>query len=120
MMLKKLTALLTSLVICSTAAIPVSGKEPAARTEAAVSVGNVNGDDKVDASDAAEILVEATLLGASLGSHFSDAQAANADLDANSCIDAADAAYVLLYTAMSGSGSRLQIEDLIHKKEKCL
>lgn len=74
-------------------------------TKEALALGDVNGDDNIDASDAAEILVEAARRGAGYESEFTDAQITAADVNEDGAIDASDAAVVLVYAATVGAGS---------------
>ncbi len=74
-------------------------------TGAAYSLGDVNGDQQVNASDAADILIEASLIGSGDAGQLSDEQRTAADVNTDGVINATDAADVLIYTANIGSGS---------------
>lgn len=74
-------------------------------TQESLALGDVNGDGNIDASDAAEILVEAARRGAGYESEFTDAQITAADVNEDGAIDASDAAVVLVYAATVGAGS---------------
>lgn len=65
--------------------------------------GDVNGNEAVDASDAAIILIAAAKLGSSSASGLTEAQEAAADVNGNGTIDAMDAAEVLSYAAAAGA-----------------
>lgn len=73
--------------------------------------GDVNGDGKVDASDAADILVESALIGAGNGGEFTPEQNIAADVNGDGKIDASDAALILVYAAEVGAGNDVKIED---------
>jgi hypothetical protein len=67
--------------------------------------GDVNYDDKVDAADAAEILVYAAMAGAGSQEATEDELwLAIADYNFDGSVDAADAAEILVYAAMAGAG----------------
>lgn len=67
--------------------------------------GDVDKDGSVNANDAAEILVNASNVGAGHSSDFSAMQCAEGDLDGDGNCNANDAALVLTYAAASASGS---------------
>jgi hypothetical protein len=69
--------------------------------------GDVNGNEAVDASDAAIILIAAAKLGSSSASGLTEAQEAAADVNSNGTIDAMDAAEVLSYAAAAGAARRI-------------
>ena len=77
-------------------------------------LGDVTGDNLVNASDAAQILIAAAEIGAGNAPTLSDAQQKMADVDGNGTINALDAAIVLQYAAAVGAGDKdAKIEDFI-------
>jgi len=78
--------------------------------------GNVNGDDSVDASDAARILEHAAIIGSGGSSSMLSGVTENADVNADMSIDAQDAAYILQFAAEAGAGSALSIGEFMTRK----
>lgn len=79
-----------------------------------VKLGDVNGDDAVNASDAADILLAAAAVGAGEENGLTAAQMKAADINNDGKIDASDAATALLYAAAVGAGQvDAKIEDFI-------
>ena len=77
-------------------------------------LGDVTGDNLVNASDAAQILIAAAEIGAGNAPTLSAAQQKMADVDGNGTINALDAAIVLQYAAAVGAGDKdAKIEDFI-------
>lgn len=74
--------------------------------------GDVNADNKIDSSDAAVILEAASRLGVSEDSGLTALQLQAADVDQNGEINAADAAYILSYSAISGTRT-VSLEDVV-------
>lgn len=66
--------------------------------------GDVNGDNLVNAKDAAGVLVEAAQVGAGLSTGFTKAQAAAADFNSDGAVNAKDAALILTRAAAIGAG----------------
>ncbi len=93
----------------SLSAAPVS--EPPALEDAAV--GDVSGDAKVDASDAADLLIVLAEIGAGGENPLSDAQKAAADADGNGELNAGDAATILQYAAFIGAGGTGTLPDFL-------
>ena len=83
--------------------------EPAAD----VLLGNVNLDGKVDASDAADLLIVLANVGAGAESGLTDAQTAAADADGNGELNAGDAATILQYAAFIGAGGTGTLPDFL-------
>ncbi len=77
------------------------------------SLGDINGDGAVDASDAARILMAAAALGSGADSGFTDAQKANADLNKDGVFDSIDASLILQYAAYTGSGGTMSLTDYL-------
>ncbi len=67
-------------------------------------LGNVNGDEEVNAKDAAAVLVEAASLGAGNGSTFTEEQTKFADVNGDDTVNAKDGAEILVYAASHGAG----------------
>ena len=69
-----------------------------------LSLGNINGDEEVNAKDAAAVLVEAASIGAGNGSAFTEEQTKFADVNGDSAVNAKDGAEILVYAASHGAG----------------
>ncbi len=82
-------------------------------SETASSLGDLNFDGEVNATDASMILVAATNVGADLDSGLTDEQIAAADLNGDDAFDAVDASIVLQYATYVGAGGALSIEEFI-------
>ncbi len=80
-------------------------------------LGDINRDDKVDASDAAMILTAAAADGAGSDTGLDAAQITDMDVDFDGDFDAADAAIVLTYAAYTGSGGTLGLRDYLAANE---
>ena len=75
-------------------------------------IGDVDGDGTVNASDAAEALIAAAILGAGGDPELTEAQQTAADVNGDGDINAADATIILQYAAAVGAGqSDAKIED---------
>lgn len=74
-------------------------------TGAAYGLGDVNGDNQVNASDAADILIEASMLGSGNSGKMVNEQKTAADVNVDGTINATDASNLLIYTANVGSGT---------------
>ncbi len=68
------------------------------------SIGDVNLDSAVDATDAASVLIAAAAVGSGSASGLTDTQASNADVNWDGGFDASDAALILQYAAAAGTG----------------
>ena len=80
------------------------------------SIGDVNGDGSVNASDAASVLIYAAEYGATGSSQYLNAMQCNrADLNEDGYINSSDAASILQYAALVGSGAKLEVMDFIHQ-----
>ena len=77
-------------------------------------LGDVNGDSKINASDAAQILIAAAAIGAGGESGLTEAQMAAANVNGDSAINASDAAIVLIYAAAIGAGQDVKLTDYVH------
>lgn len=80
-------------------------------TEPETSLGDVDVNGVVDASDAGDLLVAAAAIGAGNDSGLDAAQTANADVDGNGVLDATDAAWILRYAAYIGAGGNITMEE---------
>ena len=74
-------------------------------SESKAELGDLTQDEKVDASDAAMILVAAAKQGSGQDSGLTEAQKTAADVNQDGKIDASDAAYILQYAAAKGAGA---------------
>lgn len=79
--------------------------------------GNVNGDEKIDASDAAEVLVAAAAVGSGEASGLTTAQETYADVDESGSFNAADAALILQYATYAGTGGTKALKDYLAELE---
>lgn len=76
--------------------------------------GDADSNEKVDAADAAEILVDAAAVGSGGTTGLTDMQYMAADIDANINVNASDAAAVLRYAAAVGTGQEfVNIKDFV-------
>ena len=77
--------------------------------------GDINGDGVVNASDAAQILIAAALIGAGGTPALAEEQMDAADVNGDSTVNASDAAVVLIYAAAVGAGQEeVKISDFVH------
>lgn len=76
-------------------------------------LGDVDGNGTADASDAAEILVAAALLGAGMDSGLTAEQELAADVNGSGDFTADDAATILFYAAAVGSGYPGTLEEFL-------
>lgn len=77
-------------------------------------LGDLNGDTIVNASDAAQILIAAAVIGAGQDSGLTEAQKNAADVNHDSSINASDAAVILIYAAAIGAGQDVKLTDFVH------
>ncbi len=76
--------------------------------------GDADGNEQVDATDAARILIDAAAVGSGSTTGLTDMQFMAADIDANVIVDASDAAAVLCYAAAVGTGQEfVNIKDFV-------
>ena len=76
-------------------------------------LGDVNEDGKVDAGDAAEILIAAAAVGAGEKSGLTATQENAADVNGDKVFNAGDAAVVLQYAAAIGAGEDVKLTDFV-------
>ena len=76
-------------------------------------LGNVTGDEAINAKDAATVLIAAARLGTGGASGFTDEQSDSADVNGDGAINAKDANLILLYAAALGTGNATNIKDYI-------
>ncbi|MCR4645517.1 MAG: hypothetical protein K5695_08950 [Oscillospiraceae bacterium] len=106
-MKKRMAAGVAALVMgLSVASLPVQ----------ALSLGNVNGDGAVNASDAAVVLIASAAMGAGRSSGLSGAQLQAADVNGDSVVNASDAAVILIYAAAAGAGSTQTLEEYLRSQ----
>ena len=85
------------------------GTEPAE-----LELGDINGDNNINAEDAAQVLVAAAQIGAGYSDILTDAQKKAADINGDGKINAEDAAIILQYAAAVGAGySDIKLTDFI-------
>lgn len=80
-------------------------------TEPETTLGDVDVNGVVDASDAGDLLVAAAAIGAGNDSGLTAEQTANADVDGSGVLDATDAAWILRYAAYTGTGGDSSMEE---------
>lgn len=101
-----ITAGLTALLLT----VPISA-------QAALSLGDVNGDQAVDSSDAADLLIALANIGAGMDSGLSEEQLAVADVDGDGAYTAADATITLQYAAFIGAGGTGTVPEYLQGLE---
>lgn len=110
--MRSIRILTAAALLLSLTAIPL----PCAAEE--VSLGELNNDGAVNASDAAIVLIAAADYGANGTSSLSDAQSAAADLNGDKAVNASDAALILQYAAIRGGGSTLSVRLFLDGAEQ--
>ncbi len=90
---------------------------PTEQPEPMLGLGDVNGDETVNASDAATVLIAAAKIGAGGDSGLTDAQKTAANVNGDEAINASDAALILVYAAKIGAGESLTIEEFLDSQE---
>ncbi len=78
-----------------------------------LSLGDLNHDNTVNASDAALILIASAEKGAVKDVNLTEQQKLDADVNKDGSFDASDAAVVLIYSAAYGSGQNVTLQDFI-------
>lgn len=81
--------------------------------EASVPLGDLDGNDAINATDAAMLLSAAAASGAGGDSGLTEEQIKAADLNADGEFDAKDAAIILQYAAYAGAGGKDTIQDFV-------
>lgn len=76
-------------------------------------LGDVNGDNLVDASDASAVLAEYSLFSTGGDGTFKENQKKSADIDKNGLIDSSDAASILSYYSYTSTGGKLDMQAYI-------
>ena len=82
--------------------------------EPTCSLGDLDADGSVNATDAAMLLCAAAASGAGGDSGLNEMQIAAADLNSDNTYDALDAAIILQYAAYAGAGGKDSIEDFVN------
>ena len=78
-------------------------------------LGDVNEDGTINASDAAKILIAAAQIGAGYPSGLTERQALAANVISDENINASDAAVVLIYAVAVGAGHKdVKLTDFVH------
>ena len=106
----------TTVTVGSTAKIYSYAGTPAESTElkvSAVTLGDLDNDGSINASDAAQILIAAAAIGAGDASGLTAAQETAADVNTDGSINASDAAIVLIYAAAIGAGQDVNLNDFV-------
>ncbi len=75
-------------------------------------LGDVNGDGSVDATDASDILVASTEKAVGHENALTEAQQKAADVNKDGQFDAVDASYILIYSTRKGTGQESAFGDL--------
>lgn len=83
------------------------------KTAGAYSLGDVYQDGKLDATDAAKMLVEYSTVSTGKDSTLSETLQKAADVDGNGKIDASDAASVLVYYAKTSTGNTITFKQML-------
>lgn len=83
---------------------------------AVIQLGDVNQDGSINATDAAVILQESALIGATGTGMFTAEQNLAADVNGDAVINASDAAVILTYSANIGAGNDVTIEEIVNNK----
>ncbi len=81
--------------------------------QGSTSLGDLNSDGTVNATDAAILLIAAANTGSGSESGLTAEQEAAADLNGDGAFDASDAALILQYAAYTGSGGTMTIEEFL-------
>ncbi len=82
----------------------------------AANLGDLNGDFRVDALDAAMLLVDAAAVGAGMPSSLTAEQLLSSDVNSDSQVNAIDAAFILQYAAYAGSGGGGTLEEYLSSR----
>lgn len=113
---KQILAAVTAGIMCL-ANIPLSAEPvyaddilPVGTVHQKIRLGDVNGDNLVNASDAAIVLIAAANIGAGTDSGLTETQKTAADINSDTQINASDAAVILIYAAAVGAGQQA-VED---------
>ena len=77
------------------------------------SLGDLNGDNTVNASDAAQVLIAAAAIGAGQDPGLTESQMSVADVNGDKTINASDAAVILIYAAAIGAGQDVKLTDFV-------
>ena len=77
------------------------------------SLGDLNVDNTVNASDAAQVLIAAAAIGAGQDPGLTESQMSVADVNGDKTINASDAAIILIYAAAIGAGQDVKLTDFV-------
>ncbi|MDE6789632.1 MAG: Ig-like domain-containing protein [Ruminococcus sp.] len=108
-----ITAILPlDLLEMNTNAFSVTGDSypPVVHADENYTLGDVNGDSLIDASDASAVLAEYSLLSIGGDGTFKENQKISADIDKNELIDSSDAALILSYYSYTSTGGKLDMQ----------
>ena len=89
------------------------GENPGEEPSNLTGLGDLNADDTVNASDAAQILIAAAAIGAGRDAGLTEAQKIAADVNSDETINASDAAIGLIYAAAAGAGQDVKLTDFV-------
>ena len=77
-------------------------------------LGDVTGDQQINAADATELLLEAARMGAGAAAEFTEPQTTAADVNKDGDVNSVDASIILQYSAAVGAGQAdAKIEDFV-------
>ena len=79
----------------------------------AIPLGDLDGNDAINATDAAMVLSAAAAVGAGVDSGLTEEQMKAADVDGNGSFDASDASYILAYAAYTGAGGADSLDEFL-------
>ena len=82
----------------------------------AVPLGDLDGNDAINATDAAMVLSAAAAVGAGVDSGLTEEQMKAADVDGNGSFDASDASYILAYAAYTGAGGADSLDEFLDSR----
>lgn len=111
----KLLSLALSAAFAVCAVSPVTAIVSQAEEDSAVSLGDADGDGKVDASDATSILVNYSILSTGGELELAETLLKAADVNEDGKIDSSDASYALQYYSYTSTGGLETIEEFLDK-----
>lgn len=104
----------TSTTTSTTSTTPAVTTTPAEPPVYSYTLGDVNGDGAIDASDASLVLTEYAILSTGKMGDFSKNESINADLNKDGAIDAEDASLILSYYAYLQTGGTSFLEQWLN------
>ena len=98
----------------STAAVYAGASEVTAKyIDAELLLGDLDGNEQINASDAAQVLIACAEMGAGYTDVLTETEATAADVDGNGEINAGDATIILQYAAYAGAGGTDSFPDFV-------